>query len=326
MIVFGPFRRSLNPECTPLKHAYDSCFNAWFEGYLKPAVVAADQQRKASDPSATATAARPTPAPAASQANALRLSVVGQDPRATLTSGKSAQRDEKPGSISLIPSLAIDPPAARRPRTLIDARGHVVSSKSAPKPAVAVPTEATLPDSTISADAEKAKSDRPAWTNTLFSLFMPTHRAGLSDAQSTSDLSIREDARSHPDLWPFRSFGTRTRVVSSEASGSSKSLHPGIQNEAIEDDDDDDDDGEISPEDVKLVLEEFGEEESATSAAVPLSSEPAEATIINPAKMQAERAQAMRDQYEAKCGGLWKEYRACVQVSGEIACDSLMIG
>ncbi|KIM64145.1 hypothetical protein SCLCIDRAFT_1213559 [Scleroderma citrinum Foug A] len=29
---------SLSPECTPLKHAYDSCFNSWFEGYLEPAV------------------------------------------------------------------------------------------------------------------------------------------------------------------------------------------------------------------------------------------------------------------------------------------------
>lgn len=33
-------RRSLSPECTPLKHRYDSCFNAWFEGYLQPALDA----------------------------------------------------------------------------------------------------------------------------------------------------------------------------------------------------------------------------------------------------------------------------------------------
>ncbi|KIM54359.1 hypothetical protein SCLCIDRAFT_17698 [Scleroderma citrinum Foug A] len=31
--------QSLSPECTPLKHAYDSCFNSWFEGYLEPAVA-----------------------------------------------------------------------------------------------------------------------------------------------------------------------------------------------------------------------------------------------------------------------------------------------
>jgi len=31
---------SLSTECTPLKHEYDSCFNAWFEGYLEPAVAA----------------------------------------------------------------------------------------------------------------------------------------------------------------------------------------------------------------------------------------------------------------------------------------------
>ncbi|KAH8116019.1 mitochondrial distribution/morphology family 35/apoptosis [Phellopilus nigrolimitatus] len=36
---------SLAEECTPLKHAYDSCFNAWFEGYLQPAVSAASEQR-----------------------------------------------------------------------------------------------------------------------------------------------------------------------------------------------------------------------------------------------------------------------------------------
>ncbi|KAF8837178.1 hypothetical protein BDN67DRAFT_973278 [Paxillus ammoniavirescens] len=29
---------SLTPGCTPLKHAYDSCFNTWFEGYLEPAI------------------------------------------------------------------------------------------------------------------------------------------------------------------------------------------------------------------------------------------------------------------------------------------------
>ncbi|KLO16093.1 hypothetical protein SCHPADRAFT_823664 [Schizopora paradoxa] len=41
---------SLTPECTPLKHEYDACFNAWFEGYLQPAVNAAsltDEQRVA---------------------------------------------------------------------------------------------------------------------------------------------------------------------------------------------------------------------------------------------------------------------------------------
>jgi TRIAP1/MDM35 family protein len=31
---------SLAPQCTPLKTAYDACFNSWFEGYLEPAVAA----------------------------------------------------------------------------------------------------------------------------------------------------------------------------------------------------------------------------------------------------------------------------------------------
>ncbi|KAG2068933.1 hypothetical protein BDR04DRAFT_1056168 [Suillus decipiens] len=30
---------SLSPECTPLKHEYDACFNTWFEGYLEPAIA-----------------------------------------------------------------------------------------------------------------------------------------------------------------------------------------------------------------------------------------------------------------------------------------------
>ncbi|KAM6492457.1 Mitochondrial distribution/morphology family 35/apoptosis, partial [Amanita muscaria] len=30
---------SLSAECTPLKQKYDSCFNAWFEGYLDPAIA-----------------------------------------------------------------------------------------------------------------------------------------------------------------------------------------------------------------------------------------------------------------------------------------------
>ena len=28
--------QSLAEECTPLKHTYDSCFNAWFAEYLQP--------------------------------------------------------------------------------------------------------------------------------------------------------------------------------------------------------------------------------------------------------------------------------------------------
>ncbi len=30
---------SLADGCTPLKRSYDTCFNAWFEGYLEPAVA-----------------------------------------------------------------------------------------------------------------------------------------------------------------------------------------------------------------------------------------------------------------------------------------------
>ncbi|WVF69991.1 hypothetical protein IAT40_004776 [Kwoniella sp. CBS 6097] len=47
---------SLSPECTPLKHRYDSCFNAWFEGYLQPALAA----------SASSSASAPTSIPSPS--------------------------------------------------------------------------------------------------------------------------------------------------------------------------------------------------------------------------------------------------------------------
>ncbi|KAK6903911.1 hypothetical protein L486_03487 [Kwoniella mangroviensis CBS 10435] len=46
---------SLSPECTPLKHRYDSCFNAWFEGYLQPALAAA------SSLSSSSTSSNPSP-------------------------------------------------------------------------------------------------------------------------------------------------------------------------------------------------------------------------------------------------------------------------
>ncbi|CCM00457.1 uncharacterized protein FIBRA_02490 [Fibroporia radiculosa] len=39
---------SLAEECTPLKREYDACFNAWFEGYLEPAVSAAAKQEERS--------------------------------------------------------------------------------------------------------------------------------------------------------------------------------------------------------------------------------------------------------------------------------------
>lgn len=34
---------SLSEACTPLKREYDACFNAWFEGYLEPAVSASSK-------------------------------------------------------------------------------------------------------------------------------------------------------------------------------------------------------------------------------------------------------------------------------------------
>jgi len=40
---------SLSAECTPLKLEYDSCFNAWFEGYLEPAIAASSSQQQQAD-------------------------------------------------------------------------------------------------------------------------------------------------------------------------------------------------------------------------------------------------------------------------------------
>ncbi|KAJ3491169.1 hypothetical protein NLI96_g897 [Meripilus lineatus] len=37
---------SLAEECTPMKREYDACFNAWFEGYLEPAVAATPETRR----------------------------------------------------------------------------------------------------------------------------------------------------------------------------------------------------------------------------------------------------------------------------------------
>jgi TRIAP1/MDM35 family protein len=45
---------SLSTECTPLKLSYDSCFNAWFAGYLEPALSAQQQREKDRNPEAYA--------------------------------------------------------------------------------------------------------------------------------------------------------------------------------------------------------------------------------------------------------------------------------
>ncbi|WVQ97887.1 hypothetical protein IAU59_005004 [Kwoniella sp. CBS 9459] len=53
---------SLSPECTPLKHRYDSCFNAWFEGYLQPALAAASASTSGSASASTSTSDIPSAA------------------------------------------------------------------------------------------------------------------------------------------------------------------------------------------------------------------------------------------------------------------------
>ncbi|KAG8755493.1 hypothetical protein FRC14_003991 [Serendipita sp. 396] len=45
--------QSISPECTPLKHKYDTCFNAWLESYLSPEVTNAIKSSSTSSNSAS---------------------------------------------------------------------------------------------------------------------------------------------------------------------------------------------------------------------------------------------------------------------------------
>jgi hypothetical protein len=56
-----PRPRSLSPECTPLKHKYDSCFNAWFEGYLQPAITYSASTSSPNSESSQASSPAPPP-------------------------------------------------------------------------------------------------------------------------------------------------------------------------------------------------------------------------------------------------------------------------
>src|SRR5262249_31720323 len=37
-VRYSNMASSLSPKCTQFKREYDTCFNAWFEGYLEPAL------------------------------------------------------------------------------------------------------------------------------------------------------------------------------------------------------------------------------------------------------------------------------------------------
>lgn len=47
---------SLSPECTPLKHRYDSCFNSWFKDYLAIGDDQIQEQQRQSEASSSGTA------------------------------------------------------------------------------------------------------------------------------------------------------------------------------------------------------------------------------------------------------------------------------
>jgi len=84
----GADDRSLSPKCTPLKQQYDSCFNAWFEGYLQPALDSSPRRPAVStpspsvddnsQPSASTSLPGPTPRIATSWADAFRSKTITQ--------------------------------------------------------------------------------------------------------------------------------------------------------------------------------------------------------------------------------------------------------
>lgn len=56
---------SLSPECTPLKHRYDSCFNLWFKDYLAIGDDQIREQQRQSEAASNGSASAASPAPSA---------------------------------------------------------------------------------------------------------------------------------------------------------------------------------------------------------------------------------------------------------------------
>lgn len=95
---------SLSPECTPLKKDYDTCFNAWFAGYLEPAVrIMAND--KADDPTAAANTAPPSSTHSSSSPS---LSFWSSNP--PFSSSSSSSSSSSPSSSSSLPPSSIIAP------------------------------------------------------------------------------------------------------------------------------------------------------------------------------------------------------------------------
>lgn len=70
--------RSLSPACTSIKQRYDACFNAWFEGYLQPALDTTSRARQ--------------PAPGPADPGAPAVDVSASTPKRIITNWSSAFR------------------------------------------------------------------------------------------------------------------------------------------------------------------------------------------------------------------------------------------
>ncbi|KAK4688370.1 TRIAP1/MDM35 family protein, partial [Tremellales sp. Uapishka_1] len=111
-------RQSLSPECTSLKHRYDSCFNLWFEGYLQPALdnVA---------PASTSSTSPHTPAPqsqpthSSSQSAALHSDLSQVSAPRIKTNWSSALRRETHVDIGVPSSLPSDSNSPIAPSTYV---------------------------------------------------------------------------------------------------------------------------------------------------------------------------------------------------------------
>lgn len=97
-------RRSLSPDCTPLKQRYDACFNLWFEGYLQPALDAASLRERGAMPHVSTDAvldpSPPTPAAPAPPSTST--------PSTTSTTSTTAS-SSAPSSSSSTAAAAADP-------------------------------------------------------------------------------------------------------------------------------------------------------------------------------------------------------------------------
>ncbi|KAK0556830.1 hypothetical protein OC846_000857 [Tilletia horrida] len=93
---------SLDPACTPLKHAYDSCFSAWFRAALELGSVPAPQTT-------------PAPVPASAQQEG------GTNRRSSTSSwfsfGASSSSSSSSGSASTAPTSPAESTSSRLPRT-----------------------------------------------------------------------------------------------------------------------------------------------------------------------------------------------------------------